>query len=684
MRESAACFLHQEICGGTLKTGRGGIVLLRLQSHLTVCNRFAFFLLFTTATSVVFAQPKLDREDEIPAVERPQADPGPLAPSDFDKLDALLLRQVDPSMTLLRESSEKVPWIEPIGDPIEPFNRCVFNFNDGFVRYFLGPVESGYRFIAPEPVRRSIQNAGENLAYPVRLVNNLFQGKPVRASVETGRFVVNSTVGLLGFFDPAARIGMKPYPEDFAQTFGTWGAGEGFYLVVPFRGPSSGRGFTGSIFDMFLNIATYIPGLGLFFTFNDLSFTLVTYERLTQLEQDPYVLSRDFLAIQTEKNVRDYEPHEPQGAPLPTLGAIYLRADNPKFVNKAKHRFVDLDTIRKRVPYSLWLQKKPAPIVFILPGLGNHRLSEQTVAIASTAFDRGFSVVTISSTMNWEFMKAGSTAAVPGMLPVDSEDTYRVLRAINDDLRERYEDRIQEGSLLGISLGAAHTLYIAGLDEQAGNPIFERCTAVNPPVNFLFGLYRLDEFYNAPLAWPAEERKERIIETLLTAAAVADELPEDGNLPFDEIQSRYLIGLSFRLILRDILYTLVTERGFQVTDVDWSNWRREPLYDQLEDISYRDYMLRVAAPYYLNQADGRATLDELLKWATLQSFSDKLQVNGKVRVFTNEDDFLLRPQDLAWLRETFEGRLTLFENGGHLGNLPLKDVRDAIMDSLSD
>jgi len=126
-------------------------------------------------------------------------------------------------------------------DPIESFNRQVFEFNDVVDRAILKPVAQAYQYVLPEPVRDCISNIFSNFREPSNAVNNLLQGKPVDAVSDTCRFVVNTTVGLAGCFDPARAMGLEKHSEDFGQTLGRWGIGAGPYLVVPVLGPSTLR-----------------------------------------------------------------------------------------------------------------------------------------------------------------------------------------------------------------------------------------------------------------------------------------------------------------------------------------------------------------------------------------------------------------------------------------------------------
>jgi phospholipid-binding lipoprotein MlaA len=129
-----------------------------------------------------------------------------------------------------------------IFDPLSGYNRFMTKFNDTFYTYVMDPVARGYRYVLHEEVRDSVDNFFHNLLYPVRLINNLLQFKFKNAMEETGRFLVNSTVGLFGLFDPAKKyLEWEPHNEDFGQTLGYYGVGSGFHVVLPFLGPSNLR-----------------------------------------------------------------------------------------------------------------------------------------------------------------------------------------------------------------------------------------------------------------------------------------------------------------------------------------------------------------------------------------------------------------------------------------------------------
>ena len=134
-------------------------------------------------------------------------------------------------------------------DPWEVYNRHMFDFNDRVDRAVIKPVAQVYEAALPDPVRHCVNNAFRNLGEPVNAINNLLQAKPGDAMVDLSRFFWNSTAGLLGCFDLAAKAGAPRNNEDFGQTLGRWGLASGPYFVLPLLGPSSTRDAFGRLFD---------------------------------------------------------------------------------------------------------------------------------------------------------------------------------------------------------------------------------------------------------------------------------------------------------------------------------------------------------------------------------------------------------------------------------------------------
>ena len=149
---------------------------------------------------------------------------------------------------------------QDISDPIEPFNRAMFTFNDKLDIYILEPVARGYDYVLPSPAKKGVSNFFDNIRYPVHLLSSVISLRFRQAGVHTLRFFLNTTVGIAGLVDVAKDLGLEPSPEDdFGSGLGRDGVGFGPYLVVPFLGPSSVRDIFGRGVDTVASPTWYIP-----------------------------------------------------------------------------------------------------------------------------------------------------------------------------------------------------------------------------------------------------------------------------------------------------------------------------------------------------------------------------------------------------------------------------------------
>ncbi|GAB7080675.1 MlaA family lipoprotein [Megalodesulfovibrio paquesii] len=197
-------------------------------------------------------------------------------------------------------------------DPLEPWNRFWFSFNDYFYQGVMQPLGKTYNAVTPKELRTGIRNMYHNILFPVRFINSILQGKFKAAGVQMARFVGNTAFGLGGFFDYFDRKKsiVPAYDEDFGQTLATWGVGDGFYLVVPIFGPTTLRDGFGTVADLFADPVSYLNPWPLYLgyepceywvggtirgvtLFNDATFTLDEYDRFKQAAVEPYSAMRD-------------------------------------------------------------------------------------------------------------------------------------------------------------------------------------------------------------------------------------------------------------------------------------------------------------------------------------------------------------------------------------------------------
>ena len=195
-------------------------------------------------------------------------------------------------------------------DPLEPLNRGVYRFNDAVDRAIARPVAKVYHDQLPEPIRSGISNAIDNLAYPTTIVNDLLQAKWRAALNDVGRFLLNSTFGLGGLFDPASKEGLDKNDEDFGQTLGKWGVPPGPYLVLPFFGPSTLRDGPMIYPERYTDLRVYLGDWKTKWTLIavgalDTRSELLSVDQVVRNAYDPYLFVRDAYLQRREYQVRD-------------------------------------------------------------------------------------------------------------------------------------------------------------------------------------------------------------------------------------------------------------------------------------------------------------------------------------------------------------------------------------------
>jgi phospholipid-binding lipoprotein MlaA len=195
-----------------------------------------------------------------------------------------------------QEKNEKII----ISDPLSSWNRLMFQFNDRLYFWVLKPAAKGYKTVMPLPVRKGIKNFFYNIRMPIRFANCILQGKGHYAMAEYSRFIINSTAGFGGFLNPAEKYPwLNPSEEDFGQTLGHYGIGNGIYLVWPFFGPSTIRDTIGLTENYFLDPVYYVKpaeavlGLSTFEMINNTSLRIGDYESLKDSAINPYEAFRD-------------------------------------------------------------------------------------------------------------------------------------------------------------------------------------------------------------------------------------------------------------------------------------------------------------------------------------------------------------------------------------------------------
>ncbi|MBF0416455.1 MAG: VacJ family lipoprotein [Magnetococcales bacterium] len=217
--------------------------------------------------------------------------------------------QTDSVLLAAEEASRQ----EEVSDPLEPFNRAVFVFNDLVYSVIIKPVAIVYSAVTPEVFRTAVRSFFHNLAMPTHFVNAILQNKFDDAGRELYRFAINTTVGVLGFYDAADHVfKLKPGNRDTGQTLGVYGIGDQVFLTLPFLGPSNLRDSIGLIGDAALDPVSYVPhdlwarfGVEVYRFENEASLKMEEYDSLKKAALDPYMAVREAYLQTRRKQIKE-------------------------------------------------------------------------------------------------------------------------------------------------------------------------------------------------------------------------------------------------------------------------------------------------------------------------------------------------------------------------------------------
>lgn len=582
----------------------------------------------------------------------------------------------------------KLPYVP---DPLEPMNRVIWTTNDFLLFELFEPVSSAWRFMVPQTVRSHLVNAVHNFLFPVRAVNRLLQADFQGAGHETVRFAINSTEGVLGLFDRAADRGIMPSKEDedLGRTFIRWGWVDSTYLMLPVAGPSTVRDAVGRTGDFYLDPASYNLYTALAERFIWHSETISAAKRLARSMYDAYDFQRYGWSIYRWLGSDRFQEVKEDGPAAQSLRAQFFGPEDPWFVSRGRCLTVQIPSTNRKLPYDAWMQAHPAPVVFILPGMGAHRRSDRTIALAEMVHRRGFSAVTISSAMNFEFMENAATDEIPGVATIDASDVHEALDAVWHDLEKKFPGRMTGRALMGLSLGAFHCLYIAAETNRPDNRLldFDRYVVLDTPVSLRHAAEQLDAYYNAPLSFPAEQRDDHVRAILHRAglSLLSSHVSEDDEVPFSELEAQFLVGLSFRISLHDIIWSTQLRHNMGVLATPLNPMHRAPATDEILDYSFMEYFYAFVWPCCFGLERGFSSVQRMFDLSDARSLEGSLPADGRVRVFVNANDFLLTPEDIQWLIDTFgESHVKVRPSGGHAGSLHRWEIQQQIVDSFLD
>ena len=647
---------------------------------------------------------------------------------------------------LTQKMPEHINLFHEVGgkDPLEGMNRAFFSTSNFMMKWMFRPIAVGYTAVIPRPAVKAIHNICEHVEYPKRVISCLLQGKFNDAGISTVRFAVNSTVGGMGAWDASDYyFKMKIRDEDFGQAFASWGIGSGCYVFLPVTGPCNMRNAVGKLFDNAVDIKNFPYAYGAQTTAVSHR-VLVNYEdfdRTVQTAADPYATIKNFwyihrktkvdnskLKFKDDKYVKKaqappkmkhikMDSYASQGPEIDTLKAMffdiqaekrsywhYLSPHNTDFVTQGESYSIKIHDGKDEMEYHFWGQDKDpkAPLILINPGLGAHHRSDKVLAMAEALHSKGFAVAAISSTFNWHFMETAASTDAPGYMPVDASDARNAWAKIVPHLRKEDNIHPKRIIMLGYSMGAIHSLHIAKLEERKNTIGVDRYLAINPPVDLIYGIKQLDDYYAIHKQWSKDELIERGTISLGKMIALSkkqyarhtDDVPamlsryeeSDHPLNFDKDEAKFLIGYAFKITLQEMMLSM--HRRGKLTNLktkyEWSN--KTELHNESLQMTFNDYMENVLYHHHKHRFGKNDSKEDVIEkinaHSHMKSFADHFEDNPDIRIVHTTNDFLLNDKHREWLKETFKEKIVFFEHGGHLGNLHFESVHDQIYDFL--
>ncbi|MGH7824742.1 MAG: hypothetical protein ACREQ7_06155 [Candidatus Binatia bacterium] len=376
-----------------------------------------------------------------------------------------------------------------------------------------------------------------------------------------------------------------------------------------------------------------------------------------------------------------YPYHDPY---IATATTAILNDDGPRLESQIVHvpglpgrnQLPSLEG-RGDVSIALYRQDDPAPLIFILAGIGSNPHFGVGPYLASLFYREGSHIVILPSPMNWNFALSASRSGAPGYAPADARDLYEVMQKCLSTLRDRHDVKITAINFMGVSLGAFEGAYLSVIDADERKIGIEKYLLVNPPIDLSYARKKLDE-------WGALQKKfgrDKSEEIVAKAVAIVESFSEERRgdpAVFDRLAKKFasftreelqfLIAETLQRALPELVYVtqVIYEQGVLTAPKDEVRKRIQ----EAKKFTFTDYNEKIAVPVWRRQAtEPQVDLDGYIKRGSLARILDRLRTNSKVHIMHNADDFLAERKSIEELKQALGDQVKLYPYGGHLGNL---------------
>lgn len=328
-------------------------------------------------------------------------------------------------------------------------------------------------------------------------------------------------------------------------------------------------------------------------------------------------------------------------------------------------------------------KNKSDELIFLLTGLGSSVKVGYANFYARALSDNGYNVIVLPSIFTPEFLICLSDNGIVGEMAKDSEDYYELMIRAKKYMEENHNYRFGNTHVTGYSLGALTAGFIGKIDKREGKLNIQKNILINPPVDLVYGMKKIDEFVRAEERITALQYYKRFFKLAKNSITYRYYVVNDSHyenymnrLQFSETTLKAIVGKYLSAILPSILKT--------AQDIVWFQ-ERVPLLDpllQISDYGYYDYLEKIVLKYRNVLQDEPVSIETLNDENSLKVVESYLRSSKDVYLFHNKDDFLIRDQDINYLKDVLKDRFTLYPYGGHLGNLwhptNLKHIFDAL------
>jgi len=335
---------------------------------------------------------------------------------------------------------------------------------------------------------------------------------------------------------------------------------------------------------------------------------------------------------------------------------------------------------------ALYGQSRPAPLLFIVAGIGSNPYFGAATYFAGLFHQKGFHVVILPSPMSWNFALAASRSGAPGFVPEDARDLYIVMQKTLEVLKTRRSLRITRIDFMGVSLGALEGAYVSVLDAKEGKLGIERYLLANPPADLTFAVKKLDEMDALREKFGRAKSEGIMLKAMAVAEPFAEERrehPDFGKLVkgfavFTNEELQFLIAGYLELVLPELVYVSEVIQEHNAGKVTSSEARKR-IHDA-KSFTFSEYSEKIGVPVWRAQTgQPEADLETFTRQGSLAPILSDLRGNPRVYLIHNADDFLSDGKSLDELKEAMGSRMMVYPYGGHLGNLWYPPTRDYVL-----